>query len=87
MRLDGDIPNELGWYWIRDDEIYNGNQWTLAFLSERNEKKTLTLYTPNNTREVWHLIFDDGWSTDPDGQDDLYTECSPVEWVKIAEPK
>lgn len=80
-----ETPTKPGWYWIRDEEIVSGSPWVMAHLGDGTN--TLRLYTPDNNQDVWLLLLvDDGvWYSDSD--DEFQTECRPLEWVPIPEPR
>ena len=87
--LSDGTPTEIGWYWIRDAELVKGSPWVLAHLDSVFPRRKMRLFTPDNNQEVWHMVHDGdgGWYTDLESGDTGATECQPIEWIKIDEPK
>lgn len=76
-------PATVGWWWCKDSEIIDGEQWVLSHWNGA----TLRLYTPTEKIREWSFVWvDEDWVS---VSDEAYSEVCPVEWspVERATPK
>jgi hypothetical protein len=87
-KMSDNTPSESGLYWIEDDEIVRGSKWTIGYFEADGHRPTLILFTPDDYRPCWHYVRDDAgrWVTDDRFGDESWSECVPLQWIKLTEP-